>query len=97
MAHPFFDRLEYPWNRQDARDLYVALYRSISSSTHRLPVPGDRQRGSPVLDDAGRLIGLHHAGGRPQEVAGKQPVVKNEGIRIEVVRAGIQAAGIAVP
>lgn len=38
--------------------------------------------GAPVFNQAGRLIALHHAGGRPQEVLGKAPVRKNEGIRI---------------
>ena len=52
--------------------------------------------GSPVFDSQGRLIGLHHVGGRPQEVAGK-PFKKNEGIRIQRVIAGLAAAGIAVP
>jgi endonuclease G len=38
--------------------------------------------GSPVFDNKGRLIALHHAGGQPVEVAGKPPVIKNEGVRI---------------
>jgi V8-like Glu-specific endopeptidase len=53
--------------------------------------------GSPVLDAEGRLLALHHAGGRPQEVAGKQPVIKNEGIRIPRILAGLQAAQITIP
>lgn len=53
--------------------------------------------GSPVMDDAGRLIGLHHAGGRPQEVAGKPPLAKNEGIAIEAVIRGLASAGILAP
>lgn len=53
--------------------------------------------GSPVLNDHGRLIGLHHAGGRPNEVAGKPPLSKNEGIRIEAVLKGLAGAGIEVP
>ena len=52
--------------------------------------------GSPVFDDAGRLIALHHAGGRPQEVAGKPPLAKNEGIRISVVAKGLADAGVAI-
>ena len=32
--------------------------------------------GAPVFDTAGRLIALHHAGGRPVEVAGKPPCGK---------------------
>jgi S1-C subfamily serine protease len=50
--------------------------------------------GAPVFDTAGRLIALHHAGGRPVEVAGKPPVAKNEGIRISRVLARLKASGI---
>jgi V8-like Glu-specific endopeptidase len=53
--------------------------------------------GSPVLNEDGRLIALHHAGGRPQEVAGKAPLRKNEGIRIQRVLDGLSQLGIAVP
>jgi V8-like Glu-specific endopeptidase len=53
--------------------------------------------GSPVLDDQGRLVALHHAGGRPQEVAGKPPLRKNEGIRIPRVTAGLAALQVQVP
>ncbi len=49
--------------------------------------------GAPVFDTAGRLIALHHAGGRPVEVAGKPPVAKNEGIRISRVPARMKANG----
>jgi Trypsin-like peptidase domain len=47
--------------------------------------------GSPVFNADGRLIALHHAGGRPQVVTGKDPVLKNEGIRIPRVAAGLAA------
>lgn len=53
--------------------------------------------GSPVFNDQGQLVALHHAGGRPQEVAGKPPVRKNEGIRIPRVMSGLQQLQIAVP
>lgn len=52
--------------------------------------------GSPVLDENAKIIALHHAGGRPQEVAGKAPLKKNEGIRISRVRIGLESVGIAV-
>src|SRR5262249_5877513 len=48
--------------------------------------------GAPVFNGLGRIVALHHMGGRPQEVAGKPPVVKNEGIRIERVLAGLGRA-----
>ncbi|MDG6103228.1 trypsin-like peptidase domain-containing protein [Dactylosporangium aurantiacum] len=44
--------------------------------------------GAPVLDADGTVIAIHHAGGRPQEVAGRPPTNKNEGIRISRVRLG---------
>lgn len=44
--------------------------------------------GAPVLDAAGNVIAVHHASGRPQEVAGKPPTNKNEGIRISRIRLG---------
>ncbi|WP_313920128.1 trypsin-like peptidase domain-containing protein [Tahibacter sp.] len=50
--------------------------------------------GSPVFDADGRLIALHHAGGRPQEVAGQPPLKKNEGIAIRRVREGLAARGV---
>jgi hypothetical protein len=53
--------------------------------------------GSPVFDDHGRLIALHRAGGRPQSVAGKEPLRKNEGVRISRVAAGIAQLGITLP
>jgi S1-C subfamily serine protease len=53
--------------------------------------------GSPVFNADGRLIGLHHVGGTPQQVAGKPPLAKNEGIRIPRVLAGLHANGIDTP
>lgn len=50
--------------------------------------------GSPVFNADGQLIGLHHAGGRPQEVIGKAPLRKNEGIRISRVVEGLAEKGI---
>jgi hypothetical protein len=51
--------------------------------------------GSPVLDGDCRLVGLHHAGGRPQEVAGRPPLRKNEGVRIPPIIAKLTELGIA--
>jgi S1-C subfamily serine protease len=50
--------------------------------------------GSPVFDTEGRLVALHHAGGRPVEVVGKPPVAKNEGIRISRVLERMRENGI---
>jgi S1-C subfamily serine protease len=50
--------------------------------------------GAPVFDAAGHLVGLHHAGGEPTEVAGKPPVSKNEGIRISRVLDGLKAQNL---
>jgi S1-C subfamily serine protease len=52
--------------------------------------------GSPVLDAAGRLIGVHHLGGRSQEVLGSAPLKKNEGIRMSRILAGLRAAGVTI-
>lgn len=52
--------------------------------------------GAPVVDARGRLIALHHRGGRPQEVLGRPPVRKNEGIRISRVISGLQAADVSI-
>ena len=51
--------------------------------------------GSPVVDAHGRLIALHHAGGRPVSKLGRQPMLKNEGIRISRVVAGLDALGVS--
>jgi V8-like Glu-specific endopeptidase len=53
--------------------------------------------GSPVFHESGRLMALHHAGGRPQEVAGKAPLRKNEGIRIPRILEGLAQVGVTVP
>lgn len=53
--------------------------------------------GSPVFHESGRLMALHHAGGRPQEVAGKPPISKNEGIRIPRIRQSLVDIGVCLP
>jgi V8-like Glu-specific endopeptidase len=52
--------------------------------------------GSPVFNEQGRLIALHHAGGRPQEVLGKPPLRKNEGIRISRIVESLRAQNVQV-
>jgi S1-C subfamily serine protease len=50
--------------------------------------------GSPVFDAAGRVIALHHRGGRPVEVLGKPPISKNQGVRIGRVLWRMKALGV---
>lgn len=52
--------------------------------------------GSPVFDAEGSLIALHHAGGRPQEVLGRPPLKKNEGIRISRIIDGLTQRNLIV-
>lgn len=90
VQHPNGDRkrLAYARNQITSADDRVVHY--LSDTQHG-------SSGSPVLDDAGHLIALHHAGGRPQEVAGKMPIQKNEGIAIPRVLDGLAKANVTVP
>jgi V8-like Glu-specific endopeptidase len=47
--------------------------------------------GSPVFDDAWRLIGLHHAGGYMQEPGSSHRYFRNEGIRFGRILAALPA------
>jgi hypothetical protein len=53
--------------------------------------------GSPVFDEQCRLIGLHHWGGSPQEVAGRPPLKKNRGVQMSLIRAGLAKAQVDAP
>jgi V8-like Glu-specific endopeptidase len=64
---------------------------------HYLTDTQEGSSGSPVFNEQGQLLALHHAGGRPQEVAGKPPLKKNEGIRISRIVEGLAKAGVSVP
>jgi uncharacterized protein YfbU (UPF0304 family) len=50
--------------------------------------------GSPVFDEAARLIALHHRGGTPTQYTGKAPLTKNQGVRIDRVYAGMKAKNV---
>lgn len=50
--------------------------------------------GAPVFDALGRIIAIHHAGGRAQEVLGRPPVTKNEGIRASRILERLRSVGV---
>lgn len=64
---------------------------------HYLTDTQEGSSGAPVFNSAGQLIALHHRGGEPQEVLGRPPTKKNEGIRISRIKEGLTAKNIAFP
>lgn len=87
VQHPGGDRKRIAFVRNQITDFDDRVVHYLSDTQ-----PGSS--GSPVLDEAGRLVALHHVGGRPQEVAGKPPLRKNEGIRIPRIVKGLAARGV---
>jgi V8-like Glu-specific endopeptidase len=63
---------------------------------HYLTDTKEGSSGSPVFDAKGKLIALHHAGGRPQEVVGRSPLKKNEGILISRILSGMNQQQLVV-
>lgn len=88
IQHPMGDRKRLGF----VRNLITAVDDRV---IHYLTDTQQGSSGSAVFDSNGMLIALHHAGGRPQQVAGQPPVKKNEGIRISRIVADIQAMGVA--
>jgi V8-like Glu-specific endopeptidase len=64
--------------------------------THYLTDTQEGSSGAPVFDGEGKLFALHHAGGRPQEIVGKAPLRKNEGIRISRILAGLKEKNVQI-
>lgn len=64
---------------------------------HYLTDTQEGSSGAPVFNSAGQLIALHHRGGDPQEVLGRPPTKKNEGIRISRIIEGLNANNIVFP
>jgi hypothetical protein len=87
LQHPGGQRKRLGFVRNTITDVDDGLVRYLTDTE-----PGSS--GAPVFDTAGRLLALHHAGGRPVEVVGKPPVAKNEGIRISRVLERLKAAGV---
>lgn len=64
---------------------------------HYLTDTQEGSSGAPVFNALGQLIALHRAGGRPQQIPGRPPVKKNEGVRISCILTALQQNGITVP
>jgi len=90
IQHPRGDRKRLGYVRNQISDFDERVL-------HYLTDTQEGSSGSPVFDSAGGLIGLHHVGGTPQEVAGRVPISKNEGIRIPRVVAGLDAHSVETP
>ncbi len=87
IQHPLGNRKRLAFVRNQVTDLDEQVVHYITDTQVG-------SSGAPVFDQQGRVIACHHAGGRPQEIAGKPPVKKNEGIRISRILAGLRATGM---
>ena len=90
IQHPRGDRKRLGYVRNQISDFDERVL-------HYLTDTQEGSSGSPVFDADGGLIGLHHVGGNPQEVTGRVPISKNEGIRIPRIVEGLKNQGVDVP
>lgn len=90
IQHPDGDRKRLGFVRNRVTDLDHRVVQYLTDTQ-------EGSSGAPVFDRTGRLMAIHHAGGRPQEIVGRSPLKKNEGIRIDRIIATLTNQGIVVP
>lgn len=87
IQHPRGERKRIGFIRNQVSDFDERL-------VHYLTDTQEGSSGSPVFDQEGKLFALHHAGGRPQEILGRQPMSKNEGIRISKIVKELESKSV---
>ncbi len=87
LQHPLGGRKRLGFVRNTVTNIGV-------QTLHYLTDTQQGSSGSPVFNAEGKLIALHHAVGTPKGVAGKGPLMKNEGIRIPRILQGLTSKGV---